>query len=565
MVTSLLKRLTVGTALTLAFAAPARATDAIEQAKTFRGLFLGALPEEARASRFTHFLPDPNLASAVDAGSLATAMSQTKGSSIDSLILFTDGNGATAPVDVDAILRKKPVTMVIVPGIFGEFIQVRPFEDVLEKDSAFKKDFEAKVQAALAANSKDARDLTYVSSKLSFENRELDQLVHVGSIDDSQGRPLVRVVMLYAPFASLETLGDNAKRAAMLNRRLEKYLALTGEQDVVLVGYSRGTSFALDMVAKAEKQKKPWLSKLRGLVAMNGVIWGSTTADQTADPNEKASKALQFMKSYVDELQPIDVLAGGGPRWIPAHLRPLNASQLAQIARNTAAHARFAANMLTLGVSGAPVGGGDDGLARSYMSVDFMGQAVLLQRFLDEMGLKDPRRFFGEYSDNIRRAKHLVRAALTGIDQLRTESRENWFKSNTLPTSVRYYAITSAMANPGDSPLSLEAFSNPITYAAGSFEDTYLLQNRNNYAKASGVALNDSQVAIPQASFLPKAILALNPRQKPLDTKFLGVLNSHHWGDVLRIVFPLRDGRVNAFPREALLKALAAQVSKDIQ
>ena len=36
-------------------------------------------------------------------------------------------------------LAQHPITIVIVPGIFGEFIKTRPFEEILSKDSEAKK------------------------------------------------------------------------------------------------------------------------------------------------------------------------------------------------------------------------------------------------------------------------------------------------------------------------------------------------------------------------------------------------------------------------------------------
>jgi hypothetical protein len=165
----------------------------------------------------------------------------------------------------------------------------------------------------------------------------------------------------------------------------------------------------------------------------------------------------------------------------------------------------------------------------------------------------------------IQRLKNLVNAALVGIDQLRTDERIKWWKSANLPESLTYYGLTAIMPNPADSELSNLMFNSNVAFARGSFEDQFLLKGRNDYYVASGVRANDSQVAIPQAMFLPNAIHTLNPALPPLKTQFLGTIGTHHWGAALEIVFAMKQGQTNPFPRAALMKAMAAKVAFDLQ
>jgi hypothetical protein len=93
--------------------------------------------------------------------------------------------------------------------------------------------------------------------KYKYEKRPLSELIDAASIDDANGKPLVKVILFNTKLGSLESLGDNGKRAEIFNRRLAKYLQLTGDQNLVFLGYSRGTPLALEMVAQAKS--KIWL------------------------------------------------------------------------------------------------------------------------------------------------------------------------------------------------------------------------------------------------------------------------------------------------------------------
>ena len=123
--------------------------------------------------------------------------------------------------------------------------------------------------------------------------------------------------------------------------------------------------------------------------------------------------------------------------------------------------------------------------------------------------------------------------------------------------------MTAAMANPEASELEKSIFDGPLGYSKRSYDDLMLLQNRLDYESLGKISLNDSQVSVAQAMFLPEAAASLNSANSGLKTQMLGTLGTHHWGLALRIVNAMKDGRTNPFPREALLKALAAKVALD--
>jgi hypothetical protein len=171
-----------------------------------------------------------------------------------------------------------------------------------------------------------------------------------------------------------------------------------------------------------------------------------------------------------------------------------------------------------------------------------------------ELGLD---RFFDDYSGNIARFKKLVAAITTGVDGLTTESRLAWWRTHRLPQTVEYFAITASMADP-DAPDEQELARNPYAYDGDSPDDQTLRQGFRDFKRASGFALNDSQMAVHKAVFWPLVIQGLNPDNAGLRTHWLGVVGSHHWGVALDVVSRQSSGSVNPFPRGALLKALAA-------
>src|SRR5262249_38103279 len=77
--------------------------------------------------------------------------------------------------DVEQVLRDEPVHIVVVPGIFGEFIPRTPFEELFSTDSLSRSDWEVK-----GAQVTDDR---FNVKTLETESLPLRDLVRVGSID----------------------------------------------------------------------------------------------------------------------------------------------------------------------------------------------------------------------------------------------------------------------------------------------------------------------------------------------------------------------------------------------
>jgi pimeloyl-ACP methyl ester carboxylesterase len=511
------------------------------------GTQVPAIASESQGS--LHFGAGPALTKLLGASTLEEALAG--GRALD-LSKIAEGASGLKAAKLKA-LGSRELTIVLLPGVFAEFIKNRAFEEVLEKDSAFRDEFRAAVKAAKErgeASAEDAVDLVrFHASANASENPPvaLDQLVSVGETRVEGNR--VRVVLLGTPFGSLESLGRSEERASLFTRRLEKYLAITGPQDLAFVGYSRGTILGLEMLAEAKRANRPWLKHTKALISLGGVIWGSSLADD-AISNEQAPmhRLLKAIERTISELELIPESASLAERG-------------AIFTRNTK---RWLALVSVARAETKELNEGKDLLAeaRSMIQVDPRSPAFILVSIWKELGLL---KFFSGYNANIQRAQYAFGELAASIRELGTDARLAWWKKNTLPKNVTYYALTGVMANPEANAFEKSVFANAAAYGSGSYDDVMLLQNRKDYEKISGLSVNDSQVAIPQAVFLPKLMAKLNRANRGLRTEFLGVVGTHHWGLALREVNKMSGGQQNGFPREALLRALAGQVISDLR
>src|SRR5262249_24195602 len=122
----------------------------------------------------------------------------------------------------------RPVTFVVVAGIFGEFIEQIPFQSVVDRPSAFR----TKWQSAL----QQASDSVYSLTQLDEVPCRLADVVKIGSLDQDD-RSSAHVVVLKATGGSLETLGSLSANAAVIERRLTKLFQIVDDDtDVYLVG-----------------------------------------------------------------------------------------------------------------------------------------------------------------------------------------------------------------------------------------------------------------------------------------------------------------------------------------
>lgn len=459
--------------------------------------------------------------------------------------LYEYGLGrAPQPINqLDSIYEKSgPITIVIVPGIYGEFIDTRPFDEALSQGGSFQQQW----RGSLAA----LTDSVYSLEQLGESEKGLDQLIDLASFDDEEGRNQVNLIYLKPLFGSLETLGSAEKINSIYLRRLSKVfeaIPAMATPHIYLLGYSRGAPYALDLIVKsrARAEKYPWASRVKGHIGLVGVYYGSESADDAyLNPKSAQFKAIQILNRLAQELEvsagsPL-VIARNSARWTGAF------AQLATLSQELASllPAEAVAELLQLGLPEPDL-------------------RTLLGTFGDvAFSLLKLDRPLRDYDGNIRRFKVLVRELNQGAASLSTGERLKWWRENVLPADIALYDVVGTMPDASRPGQGLSPLSELPGYASDSADYTGSLRSGFYTLKnISGTQLNDSQMTIARAHYWPEAAAVLNPRQVPLKSHLLAVMGTHHWGCSYPIVVKEGDGRVNAFPRSVLLKSIATFIA----
>ena len=440
-------------------------------------------------------------------------------------------------------LRSRPPTFIIVPGIFGEFIANAPF-DVVATNAAST--FARAHRAGLATQT----DTVYDIADLGPKELPLGDLVSIGSLDDEQGAPLVNVILLNPLWGSLETVIAHPEATAIYLQRLDRVFAQIPAEataDLYILGYSRGGPLGLDMLVDARRHADlhPWAERLRGFVSLGGVLFGSELADQALNNGDSADyRLLAEFQALADELE-------------ADHEGDSDVERLEHKMANTGRWIEAAAEIADI-LAAPPQS--HPGLSREPLSGDIPKLSTmtsLLNSVVSELFLADQK---GEYFNDVERFKILIRATRGGLNELSTAQRTSWWRNNTLPSDLTYFALTGTMAG-----MTRESGPDALFGSAYYGRDTGDFTNlRNSYyslSLLSGVELNDSQVTVPKGRFWPRLSRQLNPAQQPYEAQFLGVLGSHHWGVALTEGVEPAQGKTNEFPRTVLLEAIAAYVT----
>ncbi len=490
---------------------------------------------------------------------LVTPLTKKLGPNVD------QNGGPDGPLDNE--LRRNPVHIVVVPGIFGEFIPVSPFEEVFQYGGAASVKWDRKM-AALEADPVNAdlvTDRQFSAAQVKDVSRSMRDLVRVGSIDDADGTPLVTITYLKPELGSLETFGTLDENADYYLTRLEKYFEILGAppEHVYVMGYSRGTPTALNLVSRAEAAHASWLPKLRGVIALAGVIYGTQLADSALAPGPQR-RMLDTMTDFVGKN--LESCSGATPSAL-------------LLAKNLGHWTAFLAREA---IAAHGMTNENEALSREGIQTDFadVGRFVSFTR---RVLFGDPQKVFSgdsdssailgvlhmnapnaEYCQNIERFKRTAIQVVKGVETLTTDACTEWFRTHTLPSNIRYYAITGTMgdvtAKGGPvSPLTL----NETAYDTRSLDFRSLRGNYYDLFAASQNQLQDSQVPVQRARFWNDLTTQLNPSQQPLQTYFMGTVGIHHWGLSFPRAFSTKDGlSANPYPRTLLLESIATFVAQ---
>lgn len=474
------------------------------------------------------------------------------------------------PRDVESELLRKavenPPTIIVFPGIFGEFIKSRPFEAVFSDQNSH---FARKYRAEVGKRQTEVFRLSeYGENRSGITTVPLSESLSLASLDDESSgarRPLLNLILLRPAFGSLETLGKLEDNTRVYLRRISDLLEILKAEDrdhLYFLGYSRGGPVALHVLAEANRQKLKWVESVRGFIGLGSVHYGSEVADDVLDPTSEslASSTFHDLLLLAENLD--GNIFNNIKQWSRFALQTSHSSLQEVIEKER------------LGQRGGP-------LAREPLEsspIDFSAFLGLMrQAFLGSFRLD---RAISQNADNVARFRLLAEKARDGIATLTTQNRLDWWKKNEIPKHTKIYTITGSMPAPADTAKTQTEPETPTNglslllqnpnYGPQTFDFTaalrasfYTLHGMHEHKPGVryGIPHNDSQVAFYAARFWPQLTATLNPNNV-LQHHFLATMATHHWGLAFPIAFPTADHRVNPFPRRLMLRALGLYLAQ---
>ncbi len=460
------------------------------------------------------------------------------------------------PIGTDDLLSESEITIVLVPGVFGEFIDTKAFHEVVNTKTSLFRDQWKKIPAAKKGTDEsfDLNTINYTDPKSGTVQRPLDDLVKVSSID-SEGKILVRYILLDMPKWSTESLGNIQDVAQKYNRRLQKVFNLIGTpKNIVFVGYSRGTMTGLEMLSQADNKKATWLMNVKGMVSLGGVVFGSNLADQMDTAKSVLNVQNSEVKNLLKDLVFLPEISSTDSWWIKHWTKPGERNKL--LLKNAGRWTSFLKKVMEV----SKINNMERLKELMQMNAGTDVRAVIPQIMSSsDLFLKAP---LANYNSNLKKFKLFAEKIIEAASELKTSSRIQWWQKHKIPLHVTYYSLSAVMAD-YKNPIEESLGKNPYCYNFPSTDLGMLVENYRDLAKNSGgLTLNDSQMSIEKTIFWPNLIGKLNVQNEGMKSVFLGVLGTHHWGIALQTVNQERDKagkpNMNPFPRVAILKAIAA-------
>jgi hypothetical protein len=440
----------------------------------------------------------------------------------------------------------KLATIIVVPGIFGEFIKNYPFHEIVTNEgSVYHKTWQSKIDAI--------EDEVYSLYELNQDKRALGQLLKLGSYD-IDGKPWVNVVMLVAKEGSCETLGTIDSAIPAYLRRLDKLFAtVEDDSDLYFMGYSRGEVVALEMARQLASQQTahPWSRRVKGVIGLAGVYYGAQMAELAlTDPKLPAAKALGVLRRLKSELKDQST----NPNSFLG-----NAENARNIVENTRIWAQALKDLQDIGAIPPPQDEITKALqeenafrSREYtlQAPSVLGNLDMLINFAFKSFRLDDQ---SKYWHNIRVLKVLTTRAIEGIDSLTPASRITWWRQNQFPPHLKLFSLTGSMPDAfRDGELS-PLFGNEF-YGQRMVDFNGMLRSGfYDLYRFEKTQLNDSQVTWYHSRFWPGIFPSVRNRHY-----YLGMMGTHHWGIAFPTAAVNADGSVNRFPRSALMAAVAS-------
>jgi hypothetical protein len=432
-----------------------------------------------------------------------------------------------SPVDVDGplISRTKPLTIFLIGGMAGEMLPTVAFSQAYNAGSTLAKTYAARLAATPLTDSVwDLHAYNYLELPLS-------ELVMASSVDDVSGKPLLNLVWLKAHGGSLESLIDSSVTVPIHMRRITKFLSLIGGavDDFLLLGYSRGAVDGLEIMSTAQSSLMPWASRLRGLITLQGVLFGAVTADcisggavsNPASLCEMWTHQAETLRNITQQLVPSKLSFNQNTDILTSGLASLESDQQKKPAIPEMANTHMI-----------------------YPDLALTWEQLFKNLLFETFDIWHP---VTDYENNIRRFQAAAESLLDSLHLLSTPTRLRWWQTHTIPTDALYMSFSLSQADAD------------VNLGEKLYPDIFMMrENYYSVVMTSGTELNDGQLETAHEIILNNVHMALNPLQGVLhNNHFVAVGLGDHWSSALSYVVPTPDNHTNPFPRVALLKSFA--------
>eukprot|EP00727_Mastigamoeba_balamuthi_P009498 m51a1_g5170 hypothetical protein (531) ;mRNA; r:136776-138780 len=474
--------------------------------------------------------PTPELVNATrlgDLGAVDAAFARVKPSDCkrtEAGLQMDNGRDPVAALSARRAAGKAPVTIVSLDGMTCEFIPRPPLSAAYNASSTFARAYRGMLERhPIAIPVWDNRVLANIQVPLG-------DIVVAGSVDAPDGTPLYNIVYFVQREGSLESLRHPDVVVPLLVSRMSLFLDLVGSyvDDFVLIGFSRGTVDALNIMS--QHGILPWGSRIRGVVTLDGVVYGTSLADcglgeTTSDPDslcETVSGMIAWVELLNNALVP----------------------KLTHVVQNTALMTRVAAEVsLALARLKLP-----KPLLHSHLVFPdvLASYREVVRQFLLDYDLLHP---VGDYENNIQRLTNVLGGLIGSMRLLSTRTRNEWWASHTLPTDRLYASVVGTLADMD--------YTYPEVHP-----DEWIMRYMYYITAAGRQELVDGLVPSQRQMFLPNVHRALNPRQTPYEAHWLGLFHMTHVGAGLDYAVPCPDNWVDPFPRKTLADSIATWVAE---
>lgn len=452
---------------------------------------------------------------------------------------------------IDTIFHTKgPITIVIIPGIFGEFITTYPYADMIENSqSSLSQHFQ---QALTQAEDQSL----VVDASFDFEamkNRDLplSTLIKMASIDDENGQPLVNVIVLKSPSFSAETLGSLQDNREIYLRRISKVLQLIGMQErLYILGYSRGAAVALDLVTEAAKRSNefPWFSHIKGMISLGGVLYGTAFADAALNPADPLGALIDRVSHLADSLE-----------WLPP-TAPLSARMTAALYNARVWNEQGIPLLIQLQAQPQ-----SEGLALEDLPSDLPDPQASIRGVLNlafhKFNFSNPLSLYS--LDNVAKFKFLVKNVVIGVSTLTTDARVTWWREHIVPQNLQYFAISGTMGNASTAEDGVwELTGNSDAFNKYALDYRLLRSNYYDLYRLSGNQVQDGQVTMERSRFRYDVNRRLNPDQPEFESYYMGVLGTDHWGFSFPYSAISLNHEISPYPRTIVIQSIANFVAR---